>query len=406
MKIDSIYICSWSLQDSLCQSQTLAYLRGLTAGGYKFALVTFETAAYKVSRAAEIKLKADLAAEGILWYPVRFREGTSLLNKLRQNIDGLAACIAALKNRPALVHSRGSLPLGLSLALQRLFGLKFLYDADSILSEEYAETGHWSRVGNSYKLMSKLENSARRSAHEVIVLTETLRADFEDVFGVSVPIAVIPCCVDTEKFAFSADGRKRRRGELGLTDEKLLTYVGKSGARYLVEETFDFFKVFNSEVPASRLLIVSRDDAEIFHRIAEQRGVSKNLYFVKSAAFGEVCEWLSASDVGLGLIRQMVCERGSSPVKFAEYLSVGLPVVVTSGIGDFSRLVAEKNIGVVLERADKENYRAATARLLELLGSEPEKLADRCRKTAEENFGVQTVGIERYRKIYERFLRK
>ncbi|HXP48650.1 MAG TPA: hypothetical protein VN922_01785, partial [Bacteroidia bacterium] len=35
----------------------------------------------------------------------------------------------------------------------------------------------------------------------------------------------------------------------------------------------------------------------------------------------------------------------SSPVKFAEYLAVGLPVIISENIGDYSAFVSEKNCG-------------------------------------------------------------
>jgi len=402
-KVDSFYICPWSLQDSLSQSQSLSYLKGLTANGYKFALMTFENPVFKSELALERQIKDELAGRGIFWYPVQYRKGTSIFNKFFESMSGLLTGLSILrKHCPSIVHSRSSLPTAIAVTLSKAFKLKFLYDADSMLSEEYADTGHWSRDDNAYKLTARLEGWARRNATEMIVLTETLREDLRRQYHVKVPIEVIPCCVDTEKFKFTAEGRRQKRAELGLTNEKLLTYVGKVGSWYLVEETFDFFKAFYQEQPASRLLIVSRDEPKIFHQIARERGISPDLYFVRSASHSEVAEWLSASEIGLCLIKQARSKRGSSPVKFAEYLSVGLPVVSTDGIGDCTRVIENEKVGVVLRETNAAAYREAVKQLSNLCAEDPEELARRCRKTAEKEFSLESVGVERYRKIYKR----
>src|SRR5207244_2138241 len=126
------------------------------------------------------------------------------------------------------------IPAAMALALQSLCRLKFLYDADSRLSLEYADNGHWSRDGLAFRITAQVEAWARRRADAVVVLAERLRDDFIQQFGVRAPMDVIPCCVDTACFRFDADARVSRRRELGLADQKLLIYVGKVGPRYLV----------------------------------------------------------------------------------------------------------------------------------------------------------------------------
>ncbi len=71
MRVTSLYICPWSLNDPLCQSQSLAYLRGLTEHGYKFALMTFENPKYAVAETEKIAVKKKLETQGIYWYPIR-----------------------------------------------------------------------------------------------------------------------------------------------------------------------------------------------------------------------------------------------------------------------------------------------------------------------------------------------
>src|SRR5215203_335180 len=179
LKVDCLYICPWSLQDPLCRSQSLSYVRGLVSAGYRFAFITFENERFLLPPDERERLQRELKDEGIIWYPVKWDQGVGLGSKLRSLTAAIATGIkAARRHQPKLVHSRSSLPVVVSLTLQRLFGSKFLYDADSVLSEEYVDVGHLSRESRGYKLMAKSEAMARRRADHMIVLTEALRERF------------------------------------------------------------------------------------------------------------------------------------------------------------------------------------------------------------------------------------
>ncbi|MFN2454889.1 MAG: glycosyltransferase [Pyrinomonadaceae bacterium] len=402
--VASVYIVYWSLRDPLCQTQSLAYLRKLAARGYRFALITFEQTQYALDRRQAEAMKQELVEQGIYWYPLRYHKRFSLLATAFDCVCGIImGAYVAVRHKARVVHSRASIPAAMALVLARLWGLKFLYDADSALSEEYADIGHWRRDGLAYKTTARLESAARTSAQSVIVLTEQLRQDFINEYKVRAPVTVIPCCVDTNKFRFNADARARRRSELELGDEKLFIYVGKIGSWYLVDETFEFFKAAQERIGNARLLVLTSDAPEIFHQLAARYGISQRDYHVKRAAHEEVPEWLSASDVGLAFIRSVSSKRGSSPIKTGEYLSIGLPVVITSGIGDYSSWIEREQLGAVIDSLTVEAYRAAADKLL-LLWGEGARLRERCRKAAEAHVSLDDVGLGNYQAVYERLL--
>jgi glycosyltransferase involved in cell wall biosynthesis len=126
---------------------------------------------------------------------------------------------------------------------------------------------------------------------------------------------------------------------------------------------------------------------------------------VRSSEYSDIPKWLSAGDAGLSLIRQVKSKMGSSPVKFAEYLSVGLPVITTDGIGDCTNVVSTDNVGIVLGQLDGPGYDVSSRQILELL-SQPRKVtAARCSAAAKRHFSVKDVGVETYRDIYKTLLK-
>jgi len=292
----------------------------------------------------------------------------------------------------------------MAVFLKKLFRRRFLYDADSILSDEYADTGHLSPTSYGLRFLRWSEQWARKNADEVIVLTDVMREIYRTELGVKQRIEVIACCVDSSKFQFSSESRKSIRECLGINDEPLLIYVGKVGSWYLVDETFAFFNTFREQVPDAKMLIISTDAPEVFRSIADRFGISEELYFVRASSYDKVSEWLSSADVGLALIKQVPSKRGSSPVKLAEYLSCGLPVVVTDGIGDCSRVVNDNRVGVVLANTDGNHpFENGIAELLVLL-AETQGLRARCQATAEAEFDLKVAGSPKYRDIYDRLL--
>lgn len=403
-KVTGLYICHWSLLDPLFQSQSLAYLRGLTREGHTFAVLTFEQPKYKLNPAAEAAMQRELQNEGIHWYSVNYKKGLSIGSKLGNLVSSVYVALrAAVRHRPKIIHSRGSGNAGLALLVSRLVRARFLYDADSVLSEEYVDIAHWARGSLGFRFTAAMEQLARKKATSVIFLTEVLRQDLAQTIDADTLVTVIPCCVDTSAFAFSAEKRAIRRRELGLGDEKLFVYVGKIGGWYEVAETFAFFKLAKKELGDARLLIVSEEPAGNFEAIAREEGVALSDFYVKSSSYQNVSEWLSAADVGLAFIRSVASKRGSSPVKVGEYLSVGLPVVMTSGIGDYSKWIAEDRLGVIIDKHNSSSYLQGI-KILRELWEEGTALRERCWRAAEARVSLENVGRVRYKQVYREML--
>jgi glycosyltransferase involved in cell wall biosynthesis len=208
-----------------------------------------------------------------------------------------------------------------------------------------------------------------------------------------------------ERFRFDAEARKAIRHELQVQNEKLLIYVGKTGPRYLVEEIFGFFKVFKARSGAAKLLILSNEEAQNFHRLADWQGVNQADYAVRQAPRDKVISYLSAADAGIAFVRSAVCERGSSPIKIGEYLAAGLPVLITENIGDYSELIEGDRLGVVLKGYTAADYQQSAEQLLSLL-NEGDCLKARCRRAAETNLSLKDIATARYDGVYQRLMQR
>jgi glycosyltransferase involved in cell wall biosynthesis len=93
----------------------------------------------------------------------------------------------------------------------------------------------------------------------------------------------------------------------------------------------------------------------------------------------------------------------TSPVKIAEYLACGLPLVINAGIGDSDAMITAERIGALVSNFNENEYVAA-ANVIEGLVGYPDQTRGRAREIAERLFDVRRVGVQRYGRLYENVL--
>jgi glycosyltransferase involved in cell wall biosynthesis len=88
--------------------------------------------------------------------------------------------------------------------------------------------------------------------------------------------------------------------------------------------------------------------------------------------------------------------KAAMPTKIAEFLAIGRPVVVNTGLGDCDELLAKNGAGVIISRNDDLKLKAKE--LIELIHDK--KSPQRCRNLAESNFDLNK-GVRSYLDSYD-----
>ena len=103
-------------------------------------------------------------------------------------------------------------------------------------------------------------------------------------------------------------------------------------------------------------------------------------------------EYLNMAEAAVQFIEPSFAKRASSPVKFAEALAMGVPVIANEGIGDVAALLKEAQAGVVVKSWND---------LEELAQQWDHNRFDRSaiRDYAVRNFGLE-VGVQQYFNVY------
>jgi glycosyltransferase involved in cell wall biosynthesis len=307
-----------------------------------------------------------------------------------------------------ILHARVHLP-ALMATMARKFSRnkpKILFDIRGFFPEEYTDAGVWPEGGWLYRTAKRVEKWLLKEADGFVVLTEKAReilfseskTSGVDKFGR--PVEVIPCCVDLKRFeSTSEESRAEVRRRLNIDDRFVIAYVGSFGGWYLSNEMFDFFSAVHEADPSVFIMVLTqRDKAMVISKLIAA-GFGETDFFVDSVSPNEIPQYLNAADAGGSFIMRCHSMQASSPTKNAEYLASGLPIIANSGVGDVDAQITEHNVGVIVERFDRECYLDSLNRLKEL-----GDIRQRCREAAKTVFDLETVGGTRYRRLYERIL--
>lgn len=375
-----LYLTLHGLASPLGRAQCLPYLLRLAEGDRARLLVI----SWESDPLPDEGLRRRVRDAGIDWVELRYHFDPKGFATLYDVFRGLLATLRFIRReRVDVLHARSYFPATVAWMAGLITGTPFVFDMLGMLADEYADIGHWSKEGFFYRATKGVERILLRSSAAVIVLTERSAEHLRSsgLVPSGIPIVVIPCYVDTERFrcasARSSDG------------PRTLIYAGGLGGWYLVEEMVAFFAVAREASPDLRLRVITRGDHALVHDAARDRGLPADAVEVVTASPDEMNRMYCAADAGLCLIAPMFSKHAASPNKFAEYLACGLPVIANAGVGDLDRWLERDDIGVVVRAFDDGAYREAWAALLEKLARDEIGLRSRCRRVAERDLAAE-----------------
>lgn len=415
MKGKTLYLCYFGLREPLVQTQVLPYLREIVKGGVAARILTFETNPKESWTREEIdETKRRLAAEGIGWDFLTYHKRPSAPATLYDVLCGaFYAWRLARREKIDVFHARVHTPALMgALAKKFIFGRKkpkLLFDIRGFFPEEYTDAGIWKENGLLYRTVKRIEKWLLKESDAFVVLTEKAR---EILFPESAetgfdklgrPVEVIPCCIDKKRFdAAEMLDRENIRRQLGVENRRVLIYVGSFGGWYLTEDMGRFFARAHLENPNLFTIILTQRDLEKVKQILMEKGLKEKDFLIKSVSPAEVPSYLKASDAAISFIKACYSKQSSSPTKIAEYLAAGLPVISNSGVGDLDSLIIDNKVGVILDGFTEENYEKALKDVNILL--QDANLRQHCQRIADEQFDLEKVAGERYRRVYTRIL--
>jgi glycosyltransferase involved in cell wall biosynthesis len=284
----------------------------------------------------------------VLPYVSRIRVAVNawlLARRIRKLTNGL----------PVVLHCRGEAAVEWAAALAPRLGhaailadIRGIWPDEMLLArgyEQLSQADDKSRRDHQVA-MDHLKNALRR-AHAVIAVSDALAGWVEDLGVWRGEIGRVPCCVS--RVRFSQAERDARRAALGVSDRIVLSYLGGIASYQHIEDGLAPFVRLARQLNDRIHLLCITKDPERMRTLLHAGGIPAECTTVIRVPQAHVPDHLCVADAGLLLRAASDVNRVSMPVKVGEYLSCGVPLIVSRFSGWVDELVGSREAGIVID---------------------------------------------------------
>ncbi|MCB0764795.1 MAG: hypothetical protein R2815_00530 [Flavobacteriales bacterium] len=250
--------------------------------------------------------------------------------------------------KPHGIIGRGVFATALALRMrqQGLTG-RVCYDGRGAYAAEWEEY----RVVNDDRLIAQfrpLEAAAVNDTDIRLAVSEALVAHWKDRYDYDADEhVVVPCTLGKGSSRSGGPLEVPIRTSLGWgAADMVLVYSGSTVGWQSLALLEEVLVSWLGRSSANKLLFLSRSD--LHASVLQQRFPDQVAQ--RWLDHAQVKSALADCDMGVLIREDTVTNRVASPTKFAEYLSAGLPVLISERLGDFSELVRTERIGQIQRR--------------------------------------------------------
>lgn len=350
----------------------------------------------------------ELKNSGIDWHILKYHKKPTVPATAFDICQGIIRGLSIiLKKKIDIIHARAAVPAVMAYILAKITKKKLICDIRGLMAEEYVDGGMWKENSLLYRITRSCERRIYSSANGLVVLSENIKDFFITSSYLLTQraikqrnISVIPCCVDTAKFNKEGNPDRKLSEQLNLDNKFVFLYSGSLGTWYLFNEMIDFFMTAKKAIHNAHFLILTAMRKKSLQNALALKKITCQEITILNTEFENIQNYIRLADVGVFFIKPAFSKKSSCPIKFAEYLASGLPVIINKGVGDTDKIVENSQIGVVLKAFTEDEYSSATAKILELLKNK-ERLSEQCVLIANKLFSLE-IGISRYSGLYHR----
>jgi glycosyltransferase involved in cell wall biosynthesis len=400
-----LYIADGSITKPILRSQGLPHLSQLAQKGYEVFLLSFEVRTTQANYSLEAIRKRY--GDRIHFLPVPMLPASAVRLQLQMLMLGpFITIFQVARLRIRCIHARSYIPAILGLVAKQILAVKLIFDMRGLMIDEFISQGKWTEGSLQTRLMRWFEKKCILNADEVAVVSEQFRQHvltrkyvFKETYNR--PVTVIPNCVDLSRFGDESEVSQELRQQLGIENKVTIVYAGSLDPWQLPDEMVRFFLIFLKSCSEAFFLFVTYTEPAPIRNLLKSANVDPSKYLVVQANPEDVPHYLSLGTVGMLFRRNEILNRVACPLKFAEYLAAGVPVLLTKGVGDTEQIVKDHNVGLVINSFAAEDMQEAAARLMHFIRENSSQLHARCRTVARQQFSLEAA-VQKYLAIYGR----
>jgi glycosyltransferase involved in cell wall biosynthesis len=398
MKKNILFISDSSLRNPILRSQGLPFLYNLNHTNYKPFVLSFEETNLSKAESLEIQsiikkydskidfLPVTINKKGILpsWLYFILKRSKILYNIIR-------------KYDIMLLHARSFNPAFLAIIIKIIFkpSIKVIYDNRGLYIDELIFRNALSKDSLKEKIYRTIEKIIINKCDQMVVVSNAYKSYIVEQWGnrnnnIINKTSMIP---NRTQLNFNDSDIVLRQKR--LKDRTICVYSGSSASWQGIDNFYTVFSLILNRIPATHFKILTYEPEVFLNHPPENIKLAERL-IVEKIEFCDVKSKLINATFGIHLRKPDVVSRVSAPIKFAEYLSAGLPVIFREGIGDTEQIIKKYNVGVIIKNNE---YESAISELQELLNDKD--VYHRCLRVADKEFNIN-ISFKQYQEIYDK----
>lgn len=283
---------------------------------------------------------------------------------------------------------------GIPGIVMKLLGRKkpFVFEVRDLWPELPREMGV---IKNKFLLwsMGVLEYLSYNKADSCVALSPGIKQGIEKRLSKKKPVYLIPNGCDLDLFK---PGEHTKTIIPGCSEDDFVSlFIGAHGIANGLDAALDAAAVLKSDPKAGHIKIVLIGDGKLKNHLIErvkEEGL-ENVLMLNPVPKKDLLDYLQAADVGLMLLANVPAfYYGTSPNKFFDYISSGLPVL-NNYPGWLAEMITEQDIGTVVEPENPEDF----AEALKILSNDRSRLKEMSRNArdfAEKKFDRGRLAME------------
>lgn len=391
MKKALLFISNGRITDPIIHSQGLPLLKSLAATGFICNFISFDHSTEEVAKSTiKNKYKGSITFHDFDFKNIRF-----VPNWLSSFYLRTIQVKRIIEDQSiSILHCRSLFPGIIALFVKMIYNneIKIIYDNRGVYIDEEIYKGHWKSNGSKEIITRKLEKLLLKNCTAQVVVS-----DFFKSYIVNKNILNITD-IESKTFVIT-NGTKINERQILQKDKNSIVgvFLGSAAKWQNLDGVVALMKISQRLPNFLRYKIISYN-IEAYEKVIEQSGLDRSRIEIKNLESHEIQKSIETCSFGILIREDNLINNVATPLKFAEYLSAGLPILISKGIGDTEEIIKKYNVGVVVEN---ELYEEGLIDLIELLKNDD--IHKRCMDVAKTEFNIDN-SFEKYKMIYKKIV--
>ncbi len=398
MKKNILFIADSSLRNPILQSQGFPFLYNLNSPKYKPFVLSFEEANISKKESSELQSIIKKYDSKINFLPVTINKKGILPSRFYFYWKRISVLYSIVRKYDIkLLHARSFTPAFLSVIIKIIFkpSIKVIYDNRGLYIDELIFRNVLSKGSPKEKIFRTTEKIIINKCDQMVVVSNAFKSYIGEQLGSSNKNIINKTRVIANRTQLNFNDSDIISRQKHMKDRTICVYSGSSASWQGIDNFYTIFSLILNRIPTTHFKILTYEPEVFLNHPPKNTKLVERLIVKKVDSCNVKSELINAT-FGVLLRKSNIVTRVSAPIKFAEYLSAGLPVILCEGIGDTEQIIKKYNVGVIIKKND---YESAISELQELLNDKD--VYHRCLRVADKEFNIN-ISFQQYQEIYDK----